>query len=354
MKNLYRKIILATALCVTINSAFCETANKLNVACLPYLQYVYKMLGDDFSTVEKKFSMTYVDKNTGNLSRKSAITTIDFSVSDLALSRSDLEARKLIQFPSMVTAIVPVINIPGIDTDKLILDGPVLAAIFSGEISTWNHDAIKALNPHISLPPLKIKPYARSEPSGATLAMTRYLAQKSQRFAKTTGAGELPAWWTGVQLLTKDEAIETTINKIPGAITYVEMDVGNMKHLKFIRLRHASGSVVKADVGFLRQGVVSSRTIENEHEANYLDAVDFGNNWPILLPIYITIPRKSMDDERTSLILRFLFWTFNKGDDTIEQSGLVPLPVLLQSKAVKTIRNVQSSNGKILFVDFDL
>ncbi|MBC3937225.1 hypothetical protein H8K47_17870 [Undibacterium sp. CY7W] len=124
--------------------------------------------------------------------------------------------------------------------------------------------------------------------------------------------------------------------------------------MKFVRLKHHTGSIVKADLGFLRSGVVSARATEGENGANSLNGVDFANNWPILLPIYVTLPKNALNDERMTLALRFIYWIFNKGDETIEQSGLVPLPVLLQAQAVKVIRVVRSANGGPLIFNFDL
>jgi phosphate transport system substrate-binding protein len=115
--------------------------------------------------------------------------------------RAELEERKLIQFPSMVTAIVPVVNLPGIDSDKLILDGPLFASIMSGEITLWNHESIRALNQNLFLPPTRIKPFVRSDPSGATLAITTYLAKNASKFAKRVGIGESVKWPDETQLL---------------------------------------------------------------------------------------------------------------------------------------------------------
>ncbi len=353
MKQLFVKAFLTAALCVLANAAYSDHAVTINVAGVPYMRQVYKMLGDDFNSVEKRFLFKYIDENANDFARKVSSGSADFSVSDIALSRMELDARRLIQFPAMVTAIVPVVNLPGIESDELILDGLVLAGIMSGEITTWNHKSISALNPNLALPPMRIKPLARSEASGATLAITTYLAKKSSKFGKNVGVGESVKWPDEVQLLHGGEAINTAMSKIPGAITYIEMDVGNTKQMKFVRLRHHTGPVVKADIGFLRSGVVSARAAEGG-AVNSLNTVDFASNWPILLPIYITLPKRAMSDEKTALALRFVYWTFNKGDDTIEQSGLVPLPVLLQAQAIKVIRTVQSTSGGVLTFNLDL
>ncbi len=354
MKSNLLKALLTAALSFSTTAAFSDDVITINATGVPYMRYVVKMLGDNFNSVEKRFQLRYVDESADDFAQKNASAAIDFSVSDITLSRADLDVRKLVQFPAMVTAIVPVINLPGIDSDKLVLDGAVLASIMSGDITVWNHEAIKALNPNLSLPAMRIKPIARSDASGATLAMSTYLAKKSTKFAQTVGIGKSVKWPAEVQLVHSGEALETAMSKTPGTITYIEMDVGNIKQMKFVRLRHPTGSIVKADIAFLRSGVVGARAADGENGIHSLNAVDFATNWPILLPIYITLPKKAMNDEKMALALRFIFWTFNKGDETIEQSGLVPLPVLLQTQAVKVIRTVRSTNGGALIFSFDL
>ncbi|MBC3935923.1 substrate-binding domain-containing protein [Undibacterium sp. CY7W] len=232
MKKLFVKALLTAVLCVSANIALCDNVVTVNVVGVPYMHYVYKMLGDDFNSIENRFLLRYVDENANNFAMKVSAGSADFSVSDIPMPHNELIARKLIQFPVMVTAIVPVVNLPGIDSDKLVLDGPVLAGIMMGDITTWNHASISALNPNLSLPSLRIKTLARSYSSGATLAISTYLAKKSSRFAKNIGVGDSLKWPADVQLMHSGEAIETALSKTPGAISYVEMDVGNIKQMK--------------------------------------------------------------------------------------------------------------------------
>ncbi len=177
--------------------------------------------------------------------------------------------------------------------------------------------------------------------------------KKSVKFGISVGYGLSAKWPPNVQLLSDPESIATAINRTPGSISYLEMDIGNIKHLKFVRIRHPNGSLVKADLGFLRSGIISAQAQNSLKDGNSLHAADLGTNWPIMLPIYVTVPQKASNDEDKKLALKFIFWILNRGDDIIEQSGLVPLPVIHQSKAVKSLLSIKAVNGQPLLNNFD-
>ncbi len=355
MKNSFLKTFwMVAASFFLVNPAFSENTVTVNVIGVPYMQTLYMALADDFASLENPLFLKYSGGKTEEFAKSVASGAVDFSVSDIPLTGKELDERKLIQFPSMVTAIVPVVNIPGVESNKLVLNGAVLAKIMAGEITVWNDESIRALNPGMSLPSIRIKPLARSDASGATLAISSFLSKSSAEFNTKIGAGELVRWPSTVQLLPSGEALETAIHDAVGAVSYIEMDIGNIKRMTFVKLKHPTGSIVKADMGFLRSGVVGARTTEGGYGVRRLTTMDLGQNWPILLPIYIVLPQKAVNDKRMTLALRFIFWTFNKGDDSIEQSGLVPLPVELQTQAVKAFRKVQAVNGTPLIVSFEL
>ena len=104
---------------------------------------------------------------------------ITFGASDMPLSARDLEADGLVQFPTVVAGVVAVVNVEGIKSGDLTLDGPTLARIFLGEIRNWNDAAIRKLNPNAKLPSQAILVVRRSDGSGTTFAFTDYLAKVS-------------------------------------------------------------------------------------------------------------------------------------------------------------------------------
>src|SRR5215831_18675112 len=103
--------------------------------------------------------------------------TVTFGASDMPLKPQDLEKSGLVQFPTVMGGVVPVVNLEGVAAGDLLLDGPTLAKIFLGEITTWDDPAIKKLNPSVKLPSEAIAIVHRSDGSGTTFIFTNYLAK---------------------------------------------------------------------------------------------------------------------------------------------------------------------------------
>ena len=59
---------------------------------------------------------------------------------------------------------------------RLTATGPVLAAIFLGQITRWNDAALTTLNPGITLPAAPITVVHRSDGSGTTYIISNYLS----------------------------------------------------------------------------------------------------------------------------------------------------------------------------------
>lgn len=304
--------------------------------------------GDDFASLN--YVVTDSDEAVRRVSRKES----DFAVTDFALLLRDLDREKLLQFPIMATAIVPVVNLPGIKPDQLQLTGAVLADIMSGKINQWNSVKIRALNPGLDLPALPINRIVRADASGATLAFTKYLSRHSVEFSKSVGIGRSVSWPGSPRKARDDNEIAAVLAATPGAISYVDMATGNLNEMKFVSLIHSSGSVVKADISFLGAGVLSQETNENGLiESGALTVVELGQNWPIVLPVYVVIRQNAVDDETCKAMLRFFFLNLRKNDLVIADKGFVSLPASLQMKTIKIFRKVQSQSGSPLHVDFD-
>src|SRR5690606_77311 len=105
--------------------------------------------------------------------------TVAFGSSDAPLAPEDLASSGLVQFPSVIGGVVPVVNVPGVEPGRMRLDGTLLADIFLGRVTAWNDARIVALNPDLALPALKITVAHRSDGSGTTYNFVNYLSKVS-------------------------------------------------------------------------------------------------------------------------------------------------------------------------------
>ena len=102
--------------------------------------------------------------------------TVDFGASDMPLKDDELAKDGLLQFPTVMGGVVPVVNIAGLKPGQLKLTGTVLADIFLGKISKWNDPAIAGLNAGVKLPDAQIAVVHRADGSGTTFLFTNYLS----------------------------------------------------------------------------------------------------------------------------------------------------------------------------------
>lgn len=166
----------------------------------------------------------------------------------------------------------------------LVLDGKVLARIFTGAINWWNAAAIRALNPRVDLPHERIVPFYRSDPSGENELLSAYLlhvdpavATSFEQLAGVPDPGQPDAVWAefpdGVPTSSQfpnaaklvptngaDVAAQGPVHKV-GGISYVADAYAESAGLPVASVRNASGQPVQpmaTAVSAALQGVTAS------------------------------------------------------------------------------------------------
>src|SRR5512139_4171411 len=143
--------------------------------------------------------------------------TVDFAGSDAPVKESDLDKNHLVQVPTVMGGVTIVMNVPGIESGKLKLDGATAANIFRGAITKWNAPAIAKLNPGVTLPDLAITVANRSDGSGTTYAFSNYLVKQSVAFMREVGAGNTVNWPANSVGGKGNPGVAANVEKIKGA-----------------------------------------------------------------------------------------------------------------------------------------
>ncbi|MBE7212815.1 MAG: phosphate ABC transporter substrate-binding protein PstS, partial [Gluconacetobacter diazotrophicus] len=123
--------------------------------------------------------------------------TVDFGASDAPVAHVKLVSNRLIQFPTAMGGVVPIVNLPGISSNQLHLTGEVLSGLFSGAITQWNDPKIAALNPGVKLPETAVAPVHRADGSGTTFVFTSYLSKVDPTWKSKVGAASSVSWPAG-------------------------------------------------------------------------------------------------------------------------------------------------------------
>src|SRR5882757_3016458 len=166
--------------------------------------------------------------------------TVDFAGSDAPLKDDELAKEGLFQFPTVVGGVVPAINVPGIKAGEMTLSGEVLGDIYLGKIKKWNDPAIAALNPKLKLPDTDIAVVRRADGSGTSFIWTNYLSKVNAEWKSKVGEGSTVNWPTGTGGKGND-GVAAFVQRLPGAIGYVEWAYAKQNHMTYVALKNSSG-----------------------------------------------------------------------------------------------------------------
>ncbi len=170
--------------------------------------------------------------------------TVAFGATDMPLKAEQLEKDGLIQFPTVLGGVVPIINVEGIKSGEIVLDGPVLAKIFLGQIKTWNDADIQKLNASVKLPAQPIVVVRRSDGSGTTFLFTDYLAKVSADWKSKVGASTAVEWPTGIGA-KGNEGVANNVGQTKGSIGYVEYAYAKQNKMTHAKMINKDGKAVE-------------------------------------------------------------------------------------------------------------
>ena len=322
-------------------------ATEIKGAGATFPSAVYKSWASGFEK-ERGAHVSYSPTGSGDGVKRIVAREVDFGASDSPLNQAELDKNKLVQFPTAVGGIVPVVNLRGIGVNQLKLDGELLADIMRGTLTQWNDKRIAALNPELTLPALPITRVVRAEKSGTTEAFTRYLSAMSPEWKTSVGHGQLVSWPGKVQAVEGNDGIVRAMKDTQGAIGYASYDRVISAKLAGVRMRNRAGQFVAAsEEGFKSAVQESDLNKKGDETATLLDQAG-PLSWPITITTYVLVDAQPKTAAGARDALQFLYWTFLRGDTLIRNTGLTPLPTSIQARLVPRFQKVRPQDGQPL------
>lgn len=271
--------------------------------------------------------------------------TVDFGASDKPLSDAELQANGLTQFPTVLGAVVPVINLPGVQSGELKLTGPVLAGIFMGSIKKWSDPAITSLNPGVKLPDQDITVVHRSDGSGTSFLFTNYLAKVSPEWADKVGSDASVSWPAGIAG-KGNEGVALYVKQVPGAIGYVEYSYSEANKLSVVQLKNKDNAFVNPSM----DSVQSAANYADWSKSPVILTDEPGAaSWPITGATFILMHTRVTDanKDKSKAILDFFDWAYHNGraDATALQYVMLPEKLIKQIE-MKWANDFKDEQGK--------
>lgn len=293
--------------------------------------------------------LNYQSIGSGGGIKQITARTVTFGASDMPLKPEALDKAGLIQFPTVMGGIVPVVNLDGVASGDLTLDGATLAKIYLGEIKTWDDAAIKKLNPSAKLPSQAIALVHRSDGSGTTFIFTNYLSKVSADWKSKVGSATAVEWPAGIGA-KGNEGVANNVKQTKGSIGYVETAYAKQNNLTTTKLVNKDGKAVAASPESIAAAAAGADWANAPGFYMILTDEAGDKAWPIAGATFILIPKQPKVATDAAVALNFFAWAYKNGDAMASDLDYVPMP----DNVVKTIeatwaKEVKDENGKPVY-----
>lgn len=249
--------------------------------------------------------------------------TVDFAGSDAPLKDDELEKQGLFQFPTVVGGVVPAINVPGVKPGEMVLSGEVLGDIYLGKIKKWNDPAIVALNPKLKLTDTDIAVVRRADGSGTSFIWTNYLSKVNPEWKSKVGEGSTVNWPTGTGGKGND-GVAAFVQRLPGAIGYVEWAYAKQNKMTYADLKNAAGEVVEPKTETFKAAAASADWSKSFYQI--LTNEPGKDAWPVVGATFVLLHTAQDKPAQGVETLKFFDWAFRNGTPAADSLDYISLP----------------------------
>jgi len=316
------------------------SAQNLNGAGATFPYPIYSKWFSEYKQQNSSVQINYQPIGSGGGIRQVSEGTVDFGAADVPMTEEQIASAKIkvIALPTVLGAVVPVYNVPGVNKD-LNFSGDVIADIYLGKISNWNDPRIAKDNPGVNLPNHQILPVYRSEGSGTSFIFTDFLSKVSADFKSKVGAGAAVKWPVGIGQ-KGNEGVAGMVRQAPYTFGYVELIYAEQNKMAFGSVRNAAGKFLKASTaGVTAAAAAAAKTMPADYRVSIVNAPG-KDAYPIASFTWLLIPEQAKNPANGKVIADFLSWMLDDGQKLTSQLSYAPLPSEVVAKVRNTIKQV--------------
>lgn len=272
--------------------------------------------------------------------------TVDFGASDAPLTDEALARDGLLQFPTVIGGVVPVINVAGVAPGALRLTGAVLGDIYLGKVTRWNDAAIAGLNPGLKLPEAAIAVVRRADGSGTSFIFTHYLSKVNAEWKTRVGEGTAVNWPTGAGG-KGNEGVSAFVQRLPNSIGYVEYAYAKQNRMNAVQLRNRAGHFVEPDEATFRAAAAGADWSKTFHQV--LTDQPGADAWPITGATFVVMHKVQDKPAQAAAVLKFFDWAYRSGDPMAAQLEYVTLPDAVKTLVRRQWGELRDAGGRPVF-----
>ena len=312
---------------------------KLNAAGATFPYPIYSKWFNQYHQEHPDIEINYQSIGSGGGIRQVTAGTVDFGASDGPMSDEQLASAKvkIIHLPTVLGAVVPAYNIPGFK-GELKFTPEVIAGIYLGKITSWNDPAIAKINPGVSLPNQGIIVVHRSDGSGTTYIISDYLSKVSNEWRDSVGKGTSVKWPTGLGA-KGNEGVAGMVRQMEGAFGYVELIYALQNNISFGPVKNTAGHFVKASLESTTAAAASVKTMPADFRVSITNPPG-KDAYPIASFTWLLVPADWKDKNKEKIIVDFLNWMLDQGQNMTADLNYAPLPDAVKQKERETIKTI--------------
>jgi phosphate transport system substrate-binding protein len=342
---LFTSLVIGTTAAVAFTAA---SAADMTGAGATFPYPIYAKWAESYKAATGN-GLNYQSVGSGAGIKQIKAKTVDFGATDSPLKGEELDAEGLTQFPAIMGGVVAVVNLDGVAPGALKLTGPVLADIYLGKITKWNAPEIVALNGGLKLPADEITVVHRADGSGTSFLFTDYLSKTSADFKTKVGAGTAVKWVVGVGG-KGNEGVAANVQRIKGAIGYVEWAFAKKNKIAHTQLKNKDGQFVQPDDDNFKAAAANAEWTKTPGFGVVLTDQAGKTSWPITGVSFILMHKNQADAAKGKEVIKFFDWAFKNGGAAAAELDYVPMP----ASVVKLVQdswkaNLKDASGKAIY-----
>jgi phosphate transport system substrate-binding protein len=339
---------LAVGLAAALALAGIASAANISGAGATFPAPIYNKWAETYKAKTNN-QLNYQAIGSGGGIKQIIANTVDFGASDKPLNVDALQHDQLVQFPTVIGGVVPVVNLPGAKPGQLRISGNLLAEIYLGEIKRWNDPRLQAENPSTRLPNLPITVVHRSDGSGTTFLFTTYLSMVDPKWKAGPGANDAVNWPVG-QGGKGNDGVAAFVRQTVGSVGYVEYFYAKQSHLTYLAMQNKSGHWIEPTAGAFAAAAAGADWAKAP--GFYLLLLDqpAAGAWPITGATFILMHTHQTNVENANAVLAFYDWAYKNGDAMASQLDYVPLPETVKGLVRRLVwPKIDGPNGKPVY-----
>lgn len=337
------KRLLLTGLCATVLAVATLTAQtQINGAGATFPNPIYTKWFSEYNKLHGDVRINYQSVGSGAGIQQMIKKTVFFGATDGPMTPEQMQSApgKILHFPTVLGAVVPVYNVPGI-SQELKFSGDLLANIILGKVTKWNDAAIATLNPGVNLPSTDITVVHRSDGSGTTYIWVDYLSKVSPEFKKTVGVATSVKWPVGVGG-KGNEGVAGLVSQTPGSIGYVELIYALQTKIAYGTVQNMSGKFVKASTDAVTAAASSAASkMPSDFRVSITNAPG-DDVYPISSFTWLLLYQDAQDKKQAKTMVDFLKWALTDGQKFAPDLGYAPLPKPVVDMEMKALAQIKT------------